>query len=550
MPVKRYGIYLAYAPTVDLRNEGLGRYLANFVRGGTQSADVEFVIACPSWSRESLEDLFKSEAVSAEVSVISPSGKPYLLYAYETYRWLVLKKSAKSGGEDTLLKKLSAYRDDVEIRVSQTHSLLSTLPLIFSIARLLLLFLCLVPLVMSRSIGSRLWRMIRFTARPIFKKLENFIARVTHSPKNNEWVRLRFQSMSETENKRMKVLIEAQTDVIAWYSPTSFWPAFNELNVPKLMCVPDVVMTDFSVGFAGVGGNRFLETFNTVEKALRGAQHIVTYSQHTKWHTLVDRFCVSPPRIRVVEHAPNPLDHLIDVNGFPDALETSRTYCKNLLLSAMQRTQNVYTALFANQDVEYIFYPSQIRPNKNILTLLRAYKHLLHNRRLGLKLILTGDVYGSAALSAFIDEHRLQADVICLRGLSTSELAACYRLALLAVNPSLSEGGCPFTFSEALSVGTPAVMSRIPVTLEVLTDPILQETSLFDPYDWEDMAERIEWAIKNRAELLTSQQEAYALLSKRSWADVAREHIILLDAIARESHHGDLPQLVEETYAS
>jgi glycosyltransferase involved in cell wall biosynthesis len=356
--------------------------------------------------------------------------------------------------------------------------------------------------------------------------------------------------MNETETRRMKSLIEAQADVIAWYSPTAFWPAFNELNVPKLMCVPDVVMTDFSVGFAGVGGNRFLETFNTVEQAVRGAQNVVTYSQHTKWHTLVDRFNVCPSNVQVIEHAPNALNALVDVEGFPDPHATSRHFCKTLLLSALQRTQNVYTALFANRDVQFIFYPSQVRPNKNILTLLRAFKHLLHDRRLGLKLILTGDAHSTAALSAFIEQHRLQADVICLRGLSTTELAACYRLASVAVNPSLSEGGCPFTFSEALSVGTPVVMSRIPVTMEVLTDSALQEITLFDPYDWEDMAQRIEWAVENREELVSSQKKAYELLSQRNWTDVAREHIDLLDAIAYKYRRGHMAAFTEGQHAS
>ncbi|MFD2884495.1 glycosyltransferase [Pseudomonas lini] len=70
----------------------------------------------------------------------------------------------------------------------------------------------------------------------------------------------------------------------------------------------------------------------------------------------------------------------------------------------------------------------------------------------------------------FISEHGLQNDVLCLYGLSIQELAACYKLADLAVNPSLSEGGCPFTFTEALSVGTPVVMARIAVTEEILVD--------------------------------------------------------------------------------
>jgi glycosyltransferase involved in cell wall biosynthesis len=124
--------------------------------------------------------------------------------------------------------------------------------------------------------------------------------------------------------------------------------------------------------------------------------------------------------------------------------------------------------------------------------------------------------------------------VIFLHGLSVSELAACYKLADLAVNPTLSEGGCPFTFTEALSVGTPVVMSRIPVAEEVLVDSKLQEVTFFDPFDWSDCAKRIEWAVTHRDELLKYQLDVYAMLCKRTWTDVVAEHVKVLDNISSE----------------
>jgi glycosyltransferase involved in cell wall biosynthesis len=99
-------------------------------------------------------------------------------------------------------------------------------------------------------------------------------------------------------------------------------------------------------------------------------------------------------------------------------------------------------------------------------------------------------------------------------------------------SPSLSEGGCPFTFTEALSVNTPVVMARIAVTEEILDQPELQETTFFDPFDWEDMARRIEWALSHRDELLSLQQNIYQSLIKRTWTDVVNEHITVLEAIS------------------
>ncbi|EFC2708987.1 glycosyltransferase family 4 protein, partial [Escherichia coli] len=150
----------------------------------------------------------------------------------------------------------------------------------------------------------------------------------------------------------------------------------------------------------------------------------------------------------------------------------------------------------------------------------------------GHKLILTCGSDHLSSISNFIKENRLEYDVLFLHGLSIQELAALYKRADLAVNPTLSEGGCPFTFTEALSVGTPVIMSRIPVAEEVLTDPALQEMTFFDPLDWKCLADKILWAVDNLDELKTVQMQTYNQLIQRNWEDVVNEHIDALDAIA------------------
>src|SRR6185503_1072578 len=97
----------------------------------------------------------------------------------------------------------------------------------------------------------------------------------------------------------------------------------------------------------------------------------------------------------------------------------------------------------------------------------KAYEYLLRKRFIGHKLILTGHADRYPPVQQFIVKHALEKDVLCVPGLNIEELAALYKLADLAVNPSFSEGGCPFTFAEALSVGTPVVMAKIAVTEEV-----------------------------------------------------------------------------------
>ena len=87
MSVKHYGIYLSSAPMVNMRHQGLGRYLASFLKGAAMHRDVLFIIICPSWSLEGLEELFLSEAVPRDsFKLVSPAGVPPVLMGYQAWQ--------------------------------------------------------------------------------------------------------------------------------------------------------------------------------------------------------------------------------------------------------------------------------------------------------------------------------------------------------------------------------------------------------------------------------------------------------------------------------
>ena len=538
MSVKHYGIYLAYAPTVDLRKEGLGRHLAAFLKAAIQRDDVHFVVACPSWSKESLLELCESEGISPkDFDIISPLRKPILLRVFQAFQayWSRPKKSSRFSRIANVLRLCYlSHRHWLEASFASSRSIWSLLALSFY---LLVLSLIIMPFALTAMVILGTLHLVKRNLRWIERKSLISIGirklRVlTSNPKDDGFAYRLFRFMEKHESALLLQQINSLEHVAAWYSPTAFWPAFNHITAPCLMCVPDVVLADFPVGFANVGGDRFMDSFQQVESAIRGCEHFVTYSEQIKWSTLVDRYAIKANAVHVIHHAPNALNQLVTISGFPDVEEASLNYCKSLLRSAMHKASNPnYAKTFLNGSVHFLFYASQFRPNKNIISLLRAYEYLLRKRFIGHKLILTGRPLVLPEVSKFIKEHHLENDVLCLHGLTTAELAACYRLADLAVNPSLSEGGCPFTFTEALSVSTPAVMARIPVTMEVLNDPSLDEVMFFDPYNWRDMADRIEWAIHHRNELLAIQKPIYEKLSKRTWGDVVEEYINILDLI-------------------
>ncbi len=538
MSVKHYGIYLAYAPGVDLRHEGLGRYLAAFVKGASERDDVKFVLVCPSWTKEGLVELFSSEGINNEkIEIVSPAKKPIVLGMYE--RYLERKKRRKKSRIGRwVLEKYCALKQAAINHAEQrlvTVDIVTGVLFAFELALALGLALLLSPLFLLLVIGVVMVRskaMIYRKLRP-YLRLISRVSRLLGNPKDDTFVLRLYRRMEKVESERMLGLIERMETVRAWYSPAAFWPAFNQIKAPRLMCVPDVVLSDFPVGFSSVGGDRFLQTFEGVRTAIQTGQHFVTYSDTIKWETLVDHYLVRPSDVSVIHHAPNMLNQWVTTRGFKDLEATSQHYCSTLLSSALRKSSNKnYTVGFVNAEFKYLFYASQFRANKNILTLLRAYEYLLRKKYLKHKLILTGDPDKFPVVKDFIVEHGLENDVLCLHGLSVQELAACYKLADLAVNPSLSEGGCPFTFTEAMSVGTPVVMARIAVTEEVLVDEVLQSKTFFDPYDWRDMAHRIEWAVAHREELVATQMPTYELLSKRTWADVVNDHIAVLDSIS------------------
>jgi glycosyltransferase involved in cell wall biosynthesis len=549
MSIRHFGIYLTYAPNLDLRDQGLGRYLVMFLKGAAELGGVQFTIVCPSWTKETLETLFKDERVPKDcINIVAPIGKPFVLRMYEFLR----RADSRPEGNNTFRRialltknKLNTKLRLITLRVVKVHDLKSLLSALPSLALSLFIMgsavALITPLVLLfagiRSISAIVYK--RFTqpnsrlGAPI-----NFIKRLIFWPKNNFFSEKIFKLMQSVEIDRMHDLMTRLTYVRAWYCPTAFWPHFNQIHGPRLMCVPDVVLTDFPSGFSKIGGDRLLDTFKDVETSILTGKNFTTYSQAVKWRTLVDHYGVASENVTVIPHAPSCLDGYIQTTGFSNNEETSKAYCQGLLRSALQKSTNsIYTSTFANMDVSFLFYASQFRPNKNVLLLLKAYRYLLRTQFIGHKLLLTGNPDHSSDIKDYIYDNYLDNDVIFLPGLTISELAACYKLADLAVNPSLSEGGCPFTFTEALSVGTPVVMAKIDVTKEVLTDPELQLTTLFDPFNWKDCANKIEWALHHRDDLLLIQTRAFNKLCKRSWQNVVSEHVDVLEAISKPIVH-------------
>jgi hypothetical protein len=538
IPVKTFGIYLLYPPKVDLRAEGLGRHLAAFLKEACRRTDVRFVIACPSWMRSSLDELFESAGIPPTAfEIIGPKDRPILLRIYDAYQTYAnyrrrQRRSRLSQYLRYLLRRIGLIATRTERLLVTTRSPVALISLVLLLLPLIVVVYSLTLIksyILSLFAGSRLQRLWHRGRDKVLMAVRHLTVR----PQNNPVAARFYRFMEDEEADLLCDHINSRRDISAWYTPTAFWPHFNDIKAPRLTCVPDVVLSDFPIAFSSVNDVRFLGAFRALEKTIEGGDHFVTYSREIKYRTLIQRYQIAPDSVTVIPHGVNRLDDLIKVSGFADPIQATDSFSMNLFRVSLHKAINTANAeRFDSGDVKFIFYASQFRPNKNIFALIRAYEFLLRERYLGHKLVLTGNPNNIREIAEFIADRHLQNDVLCLHGLSERELAACYRVADLAVNPSLSEGGCPFTLTEALSVGTPVVMARIAVTEEVVTDPELQELMLFDAYKWRDIAARIEWALKNREFLLDRQLPLYEKLAERSWGTVVDEYVTILHRIS------------------
>ena len=110
----------------------------------------------------------------------------------------------------------------------------------------------------------------------------------------------------------------------------------------------------------------------------------------------------------------------------------------------------------------YLYYPTQVRPYKNVFVLIEALS-ILRERNLDVEVVLTGKPTDVPNVELAIKRHKLKDRVICLSNVNEIELFSLYRYAAAAAIPTLFEGGFPLQAMEALYVGTPLVLSDIPV---------------------------------------------------------------------------------------
>ncbi len=192
-----------------------------------------------------------------------------------------------------------------------------------------------------------------------------------------------------------------------------------------------------------------------LRRVVESADHILTVSENTK-RDLTEHFGADPAKMTVTYEAVAPF-----FQPLPFPAEAS----------AVKQKYNLPGS--------YFLYVGSLKPHKNVLGLVRAFRKLHAERKIQAALVLAGRKdrrypAGYRELAGLQDGEGLFYRPM----ISNADLAALYNGALALVHPSLYEG-FGLTLLEAMACGTPVAAFRAASIPEVVGDA----ACLMDPAD-------------------------------------------------------------------
>jgi len=183
---------------------------------------------------------------------------------------------------------------------------------------------------------------------------------------------------------------------------------------------------------------------------------------------------------------------------------------------------------------DYILFTGGTEPRKNISRLIDAYK-IIVLRGMSEKFVIVGGKYAPTEPQLGKYRSKIEAlglkERVILHGVEkdTKKMASIYRGARLVVYPSLQEDFGMVSI-EAMASGVPLVASNAPSIPEIAGDAAIY----FDPYDVEDMADKIERVLKDeelRSSLILKGRER---VKRYNWEKSARKLLELINEVAEK----------------
>lgn len=535
----RIGMYLGYGPKLGMSmiNEGLGRYLSMLIKL-LQNRGNEIVVACPVWLMDALHELIAEYEIDEDhIEYVTTGKAPVIWRLYERFKTPSTRKRVKL--RTKIRRAANTLAGRLFYLLLRVRSMLAFA--LLGIAALVLGIVCLPFFLVIKVVNLLLKlvsRIFHVDARGKLAKLLNLprtikdkIIHFSDSPRGKAlWARAVVELRENVVQELVTHINLMKNKADVWFCPTAFWKEFPKIKGVTVCCFPDLTTSVFADSFSDylLGGDT-----DIIRDVVAENKYFITYCDYQKYAMMVNTLGQDERYIRSVSLFVNETLPYIDIrDAYPPVYRATANerFARRVLATLIRHAAgNVQPYLqtaqqtYAFQDMKYVFYSSQVRPNKNVMTLVRAYEYLLRKKEVDFKLVLTGNLYTMPDVADYVVENRLQYDILTFSMVSNQQLAALYACAELVVNPTLYEGGFLMIFSEGMSVGTPSVMSRIPQVTDVTVD-FDMEDYLFNPVDYRDMADKILYGVTHRAELVEKQRPLYTHLSKWSGEDAGREY--------------------------
>lgn len=191
-------------------------------------------------------------------------------------------------------------------------------------------------------------------------------------------------------------------------------------------------------------------------------------------------------------------------------------------------------------DCRYVAFPSQNRPNKNLILLLRALK-LVNERGHRIKLVTTGRMKDVRATGEFCREN--PGLVLETGSLSERDLYSLYKYASMVVCPNLIEGmNISGQGLEALAIGNIPVIHVKSLGIETSLkraglDFETADLNWVEPDDICGLAEKIIDVLHDPAKCVQKQLNVIKAYNRISWQDVVKDYMKLFKSITRRDKY-------------
>ena len=282
------------------------------------------------------------------------------------------------------------------------------------------------------------------------------------------------------------------------YTPTTLLPYFNS-SKPTVLSMHDIQHVHHPEFFSWA---RRLSRRVTYDLSAHHATHFQVSSRYIRDDLLTHFPWLRPEQIELIPHG-------VHIEKFSAPI----------LNGDVRRRYNLPD--------RYLFYPAQLWPHKNHLTLLKALKRIQVDRRLEVPLVLTGDKYAAAAdVFRFIKDQAMDY-VRYLGKVPFSDLVELHQQAAFTLSTSLHEASS-FPILEAAAAGTPVIASRIPA-FEELGETL--HLNLVDPLNAAELANLV-FDLWND-ERTAATQSAYnrVQIAAFSWENAATRYLRFFERI-------------------